>query len=81
MGWSVDQVKAATLWQFFAAWQGYVEANTPKQGNKLTESERGELAADVLGRRQAIVGTLSTQTYTLDGLRLMPAGIVTFEVQ
>lgn len=80
MGWSASEVKSASLWELFSAWQGYVAANTPKQGNKLTESERAELAADVLSRTQTIGGTLSTQTYLLDGDRLVPAGVVTFEL-
>lgn len=78
MGWTVHDVRRASVWEFWQAFQGYVEANTPKQGSKLTESERAELAEDVLSYGQSIASTLSTQTYKLDGLRLVPAGIVTF---
>lgn len=80
MGWTVHDVKKASVWEFWQAFQGYVEANTPKQGNKLTESERAELAEDILAYGQSITSDLSTQTYKLNGLRLVPAGIVTFEV-
>ena len=79
MGWTVHDVKASSAWEFWTAFQGYVDANSPKQGNKLTESERAELAEDVLAYGRAIAGPLSTETYQLDGLHLVPAGIVTFE--
>lgn len=81
MGWSADQVKAATLWQFFAAWQGYLAANSPKEGNKLSEDEKDRIWERMQQLDEIAPGTLSTQTYVLDGLRLVPAGIVTFEVQ
>lgn len=80
MGWTSQQVKAASMWEFFSAWHGYLEANTPQDKAKLTESEAEELfawiEADNSGPR-----TLSTQTYLLDGDHLVPAGIVTFTVE
>lgn len=80
MGWSVDQVKEATLWQFFAAWQGYVEANTPKQSGKLSEDEKDRIWERMQELDDVSPGEFSTQTYVLDGMRLVPAGVVTFEV-
>lgn len=80
MGWTSQQVKAASMWEFFSAWHGYLDANTPQDKGKLTESEAEELfawiEADNSGPR-----TLSTQTYLLDGGLLVPAGIVTFTVE
>jgi len=80
MGWTSEQVKAASMWEFFACWHGYVEANTPQDKAKLTESEADELFAWIEADNDG-PQTLSTQTYWLDGDRLVPAGIVTFEVQ
>jgi hypothetical protein len=77
MGWTVHDIKRASVWEFFAAWQGYVDANTPKEAARLTESEAVELfewiERDYDGPR-----TLTTQTYWLDGVTLVPAGEVTF---
>ncbi|MEQ9634813.1 MAG: hypothetical protein RLW68_01880 [Devosia marina] len=78
MGWSSQEVKAASMWEFFAAWNGYIEA--PQDKAKLTESEADELFAWIEADNDG-PQTLSTQTYWLDGDRLVPAGIVTFEVQ
>ncbi len=58
------------------AFQGYVDANTPKEGNKLTAEQADELFEWI--DRAPAGASLSTQTYKLDGLRLVPAGIVTF---
>jgi len=80
MGWTVRSVKAASLWEFFAAWHGYVEANTPQDKAKLTESEADELFAWIEAGNSG-PQVVSTQTYWLDGDRLVPAGVVTFEVQ
>lgn len=76
MGWTVHDVKRASVWEFWMAFQGYVDANTPKEGNKLTEEQADELFEWI--DRAPSGGVLSTQTYKLDGLRLVPAGIVTF---
>ena len=68
-----------SMWQFFASFNGYVAANSPKEGNKLSESEAEELfdwiEADNSNERE-----LSTETYWLDGGRLVPAGVVRFAV-
>jgi hypothetical protein len=58
------------MWQFFAALNGYVDANTPKDGNKLSEGEADDLF-DWL-ERDTVAGVLSTMTYWLDGDRLVP---------
>lgn len=66
-----------SMWQFFSALNGYVAAQTPKNGKKLSDSEADDLFAwierDSDGPR-----LLSTRTYWLDGARLVPNGIVTF---
>lgn len=80
MGWNAQDVKAASLWEFFSAWNGFIEANTPKQGNKLSEDEKDRIWARMEQLDGAAPGKRSTQTYVLDGLRLVPAGVVTFEV-
>ncbi|RYE50881.1 MAG: hypothetical protein EOP18_12830 [Rhizobiaceae bacterium] len=78
MGWTSQQVKAASMWEFFSSWHGYLDANTPQDKGKLTESEAEELfawiEADNSGPR-----ALSTQTYVLHDGHLVPAGVVTFE--
>lgn len=80
MGWDVQAVKRSSVWEFFSAWQGYVEANTPKQSGKLSEGEKDRIWERMQELDASPPGQLSTQTYTLDGLRLVPAAIVTFEV-
>lgn len=80
MGWSVHDVKRASVWEFFSAWQGYLDANTPKKKGVQTEEE-AEALFERLTAKDRGPRTLSTQTYWLDGDRLVPAGIVTFEVQ
>ena len=81
MGWDVHAVKKSSVWEFFSAWQGYVDANTPKQSGKLSEDDKDRIWERMQELERPSSATLSTQTYTLDGLRLVPAGIVTFEVQ
>lgn len=80
MGWPVSETKRSSMWEFFSAYHGFVEANTPKQAAKLTDSEADDLFAwierDTAGPR-----VLSTMTYDLDGLTLVPSGRVTFEVK
>lgn len=80
MGWTAQEVKAASMWEFFAAWHGYVEANTPQDKTKLTETEAEDLFAWIESDRDG-PPTLSTQTYWLNGDQLVPAGIVNFEVR
>jgi hypothetical protein len=80
MGWSASEVKAASLWEFFSAWQGYVDANTPKQPGKLTEDEKDRIWERMQEMDRPGSIALSTETYRLDGAHLVPAGIVTFEV-
>ena len=42
MGMSPTEVDRQSLWQFAAAWNGYVAANTPDKGH-LTERQAEEL--------------------------------------
>jgi hypothetical protein len=80
MGWTVHDVKRASVWEFWQAFQGYVEANTPRDGKKLSEDDKDRIWQRMLELETPSSSALSTQTYVLDGLRLVPAGIVTFEV-
>lgn len=78
MGWTVHDVKTSSVWEFFSAFNGYVDANTPKQSGKLSPDEADRIW-ERMQELDAPVGiTLSTQTYTLDGRHLVPAGVVTF---
>lgn len=79
MGWTVHDVKRASVWEFWTAFQGYVDANTPKEGAKLTPEQADDLFDWI--DRAPTAATLSTETYKLDGLHLVPAGIVTFAAQ
>lgn len=79
MGWTVQDVKASSVWEFFSAFYGYIEANTPKQPGKLSSSEADRIWARMQEMDVPTAKTLSTQTYTLDGLRLIEAGLVSFE--
>lgn len=69
-----------SMWQYFAALNGFIEANTPKDGNKLTDTQADELF-DWIEQSDSGAVQLSTQTYWLNGEHLVPAGVVTFEVQ
>lgn len=80
MGWTVQDVKASSVWEFWQAFQGYVEANSPKQNNKLSEDDKDRIWQRMQELETPTDTALSTQTYVLDGLRLVPAGVVTFEV-
>lgn len=80
MGWSVHDVKRASVWEFFSAWQGYLDANTPKKKGVQTEEE-AEALFDALTFKDHGPRTLTTQTYWLEGEWLVPAGVVSFEVQ
>lgn len=79
MGWTVHDVKRSSVWEFFQAWQGYVDANTPKEAAKLTEEQADDLF-EWIEQDSDRPEMLSTQTYRLEGLRLVPAGVVTFQV-
>ncbi|WP_193336165.1 hypothetical protein [Devosia beringensis] len=80
MGWTVHDVKQASVWEFFSAFNGYVDANTPKQGNKLSEDDKDRIWERMQELDAPSPTSLSTQTYQLNGARLVPAGVVTFEV-
>lgn len=43
MGFSPQEVRAMSLWQFFAACSGYQRANDPEAGKRLSESEADAL--------------------------------------
>lgn len=79
MGWTVYDVKRSSMWEFFAAWAGHIEANSPKEQSKLSAEEAdalfGWIDGDTEGQR-----VFSTMTYWLDGERLVPKDQVTFTV-
>ncbi len=79
VGYSPQQVRAMSMWQYFSALHGYIDANSPKDGNKLTDSEAEELF-EWIERDSDGPRVLSTQTYWWDGEWPEPAGVVTFEV-
>lgn len=76
MGWTAEQVDRTSMWKFWASWHGYVRANTPQQGNKLTESEKDRIW-DRMQELDAVSEQVSTQTYLWDG-GFRPQGIQTF---
>lgn len=65
------------MWQFNAAIEGWIKANSPKKDNTLSESEKDDLFAWIeaanTNRR-----TLKTMTYEWDGDRLLPVRRITF---
>lgn len=78
MGWSVTEVKRVSVWEFFSAYNGYVDANTPKQANKLTEDDKDHIWARMQELEVPSSTVLSTETYRLKGEHLVPAGVVCF---
>jgi hypothetical protein len=78
MGFTPQQVNDMSMWQFFAALNGYIEANKPKGSEKLSESEKDYLFSR-LDVGDVVAGTLRTQTYWLDGDKLVPWRVVEFE--
>jgi len=44
MGFTPQQVGKMSVWQFIAAVDGYVAANTPEDDKSLTQKEKDELA-------------------------------------
>lgn len=79
MGFTPQQVNDMSMWQFFAALNGFIEANSPKEGNKLTESEADDLF-EWIERDGGGPRTLSTQTYWWDERGPISVGVVTFTV-
>ena len=77
MGFTPQQIDDMSMWQFFAALNGYIAANSPKDGNKLTDAEADDLFDWI--ERDVVVGARSTMTYWLDGDRLVPWRVVEFE--
>lgn len=78
MGWTVHDVKRSSMWEFFAAWHGFVAANTPKETGKLSEDDKDR----IWERMQELEGPssahLSTQTYWWDENGPVPMGVVSF---
>lgn len=77
MGWTAEQVKATSMWEFWSAWHGFVRANSPAQPGKLTESQKDELWADIEAL-DAPAGVLTTQTYLWTGLGFEAQGRARF---
>jgi hypothetical protein len=66
MGWTAQQVDRTSMWKFWAAWHGYVRANTPQQGNKLSETEKDRIWERMQEMDLPAVPPL-TPTYLWDG--------------
>ncbi|MET3925934.1 hypothetical protein [Devosia sp. 2618] len=75
MGWTAEQVDRTSMWKFWASWNGYVKANTPKEPGKLSDSEKDAIWAR-MQELELPSGPLSTQTYLWDGW-FVPQGLVT----
>jgi len=45
MGFTPQQVRAMSMWQYLAAKEGYERANDPDAGKELTEGEADDLWA------------------------------------
>lgn len=80
MGFTPQEVRKMSLWQFFSALNGYIEANSTKSGTRLSDDEADELF-DWIERDSDGPRELTTQTYWWEGERLIPMGIVSFRVQ
>lgn len=79
IGFSPEQVKDMSIWEFNAALVGYANAHSSADKNKLSEEEATDLFDWIeAGNDNAVVR--STIIYDWDGERLLPAGLVTFEV-
>lgn len=78
MGWTVHEVKRSSMWEFFAALHGYVDANTSKVSNKLSSAEKADLWADVEAYGKIAGQALTTQTYWWDERGPVPMGVITF---
>lgn len=74
MGWTVAEVKSASMWEFWSAWHGFVRANTPSKPGKLSETEADALFDWIDGGAQA--SALTTQTYLWDGSGFVPQGTI-----
>ncbi|MET3899670.1 hypothetical protein ABIB57_003632 [Devosia sp. UYZn731] len=77
MGFTPQQVNTMSMWQFFSALNGFIAANTPKEGNKLSTSEADELF-DWIDRDGGGARVLTTQTYWWEDDDPVPNGLVTF---
>lgn len=68
---SPTEVDKQSLWQFSAAWNGYVEANSPSDG-KLTEQQAQDLF-EWIDRDPAPVETAALPRVIWDGSRVVTA--------
>lgn len=48
MGFTPQEIDEMSLWEFEAALNGYIEANTSEDDTGLTQAERDEIANDIL---------------------------------
>lgn len=67
-----------SFWQFIAAWNGYVAANSATEGKKLTEAEKDDLFAFAIAGTNDNARVLSTMTYWHDERGLVPWRRVSF---
>lgn len=74
MGWSATDVRASSVWEFWAAWNGYVAAHTSKDGPKLTEDQKVDLFDWISADSGPLLN--STMTYGWDGYRVHSRQVV-----
>ena len=78
MGFTPQDVNRMSMWQFFAALNGFVEAKTPKENKKLSAAEADDLFNWL--ESEQIASRLTTQTYLWDEYGPVYAGKVTFDI-
>ncbi|MBJ6986945.1 MULTISPECIES: hypothetical protein [unclassified Devosia] len=71
MGWTAQEVDRTSMWKFWAAWHGYVRANSPQQNNKLSETEKDRIWAR-MQEMDTPEGVPVTVTYLWDGATFLP---------
>lgn len=66
MGWTAREVDETSMWKFWAAWLGYIRANSAPETGKLSEAQKDDLWADIEAY-DTPTGPLFTETYLWDG--------------
>lgn len=79
MGFTPQDVDRMSVWQFSAALNGFIRANSSKDDKKLSEAERSEISDWILSSGSG-PRTLTTKVYWWDGLQFSLFKIVTFQI-
>jgi hypothetical protein len=80
MGFTPQQINEMSIWQFYAALNGYIDHNTPKDTGKLSQDELEDLA-DWIYEGIDMSQHLKTKVYLWDEFGPVLDGEVTFTVQ